>query len=107
TNIANHDPELAKVRSLKRDYGLTLEEYEAMIKDQNGRCAICNEIPKEIPRKNGVSWRFAVDHCHESGKVRALLCVRCNTALGHFRDNPQYMIAAAGYIQKHQSKQSE
>lgn len=62
-------------RKLQQNYGLTLEQYEEMLAEQDGRCAICRKRPKG--RK-----RLHVDHDHDTNDVRALLCVRCNTQLG-------------------------
>lgn len=77
--------------SLKK-YGLTVEQYNEMQEKQSGRCAICNQ-PEEQDR------RLAVDHCHATGKVRALLCQSCNTGLGLFRDSEALLMAAANYLQ--------
>ena len=72
---------LKKNRRLIKDYGITYIDYLAMYEEQEGCCAICK---KPSPHKER---DLSVDHCHESGKVRGLLCLHCNTALGHFKDN--------------------
>ena len=72
-------------------YGLTLGDYEALSDAQGGNCAICLG-PDETGR------RLAVDHCHETGKVRGLLCGRCNAGLGFFRDAPNVLRQAAEYL---------
>jgi len=77
--------------SLKMHYSLTLDDYDAMVLRQEGRCDICNDI---LDKPN-------VDHCHASGKVRALLCGHCNRGLGYFRDRPEVIRAAAAYIEIH------
>jgi hypothetical protein len=59
---------------LKKRYGITPEDYDRMLKKQRGRCAICGKPPK----KN----RLAVDHCHNTNKIRGLLCAACNRTLG-------------------------
>lgn len=64
---------------LKRDYNLTLEQYDLMLKEQNGVCFICNQPPSKK--------LLAVDHCHKTNKVRKLLCSKCNTALGLVNDD--------------------
>ena len=76
---------------LKRTHGITLEEYEAMVVAQKGRCKICGRRPTE-----GKS--FHIDHDHVTGRVRGLLCSACNHALGLFGDSPQRLQRAATYV---------
>ena len=76
--------------NLKRRYNLEVEDYLAMSDEQQGACAICRQY---VPRLN-------VDHCHDSGKVRGLLCQNCNTGLGKFKDNIQYLADAISYLAK-------
>lgn len=75
-----------------RQFGLSIEDYEGMLAKQNGTCQICCEPP-------GVR-RLAVDHCHVSGKVRGLLCINCNHALGKMKDSPELLEAAAQYLRR-------
>lgn len=75
-------------------YNITLEEYEALLEAQGYVCAICG---KAEPSGRALS----VDHCHLTGKLRELLCYRCNTTLGKFEDDPQKLIACADYLKKH------
>lgn len=78
----------------KHAYGLTQGAFEAMFADQDGRCAICRvEFEAEGART------VFVDHCHFDRAVRGLLCVRCNSGLGHFRDDPDLMRMAIKYIE--------
>jgi len=72
-------------------YGITAEEYEQQLQDQGGRCALCRE-----PCRTGK--RLAVDHDHETGKLRGLLCSACNTGIGSLGDNPVLMDRAIEYI---------
>lgn len=81
----------ARASSLKYLYGITPDKYEEMFKKQNGVCAICENPPKE-------GKRLGVDHCHDSGDVRGLLCDDCNTGLGKFRDDPDLLNAAREYL---------
>lgn len=82
---------LYKRRSiLKSQYGLTIEDYEQMVEDQDGQCAICKCIP-DTP--------LFVDHDHGSGAIRGLLCSNCNFAIGLLADDPDRIIAAAEYVQ--------
>ncbi len=81
---------------LRRRYGITVEDFEHMLALQGGVCAIC-KCPEKVEYKRTLS----VDHDHITGKVRGLLCHRCNTALGKLEDNPFYFDAAATYIRQH------
>lgn len=76
---------------LWRDYRITLEEFDEMVKAQNGVCAICENPPPE-------GERLCVDHCHDLNVVRGLLCHLCNTALGKFKDSPALLMKAASYV---------
>jgi hypothetical protein len=75
---------------LKAKYGLSLEDYDKMLARQGGLCANCG--------KKSDGW-LAVDHCHITNKLRALLCKGCNTGLGYYKDNPVLLRAAATYIE--------
>jgi hypothetical protein len=77
-----------------RAFGLTIGDYHALLAAQGGTCAICGSID---PR-NG-KGRFAVDHDHHTGKVRGLLCMHCNAALGLLGDDPARLRAAADYLE--------
>lgn len=83
----------ARVARRKRKYGLTREAYLNMIDAQEGLCAICKRQPEHDLR---------VDHDHETGNVRALLCSNCNSGLGLFEENPGFLQAAIEYVQAHQ-----
>lgn len=86
-------PDRVKDDYLRRRFGLSLFRYEAMFVLQEGKCGICqNNFNHTTPH---------VDHDHENGVVRALLCRRCNTGLGQFRDCPQTLINAAQYVAFH------
>ena len=78
--------------NLMKNYGMTIEEYDKMLKEQSGMCKICKT---DKPKHRG---RFVVDHDHKTGKVRGLLCDGCNKGLGHFRDNIVFMNEAIKYI---------
>ena len=83
-------------RKLLSRYGLTRHEFNALLESQHGRCAICQELP--------VGESLNVDHCHASGRVRALLCRGCNTAIGLLGDDPGKIRAAAFYIESFSSQ---
>lgn len=80
---------------LKHKYSITLDDYNQMMSDQNGQCKICS---RDI--SNG-GKSVHVDHCHDSGKVRGLLCDKCNRGLGYFDENSEWLKKAAKYLEKH------
>lgn len=80
---------------LKHRYGITLEKYEEMYRQQDGKCAICNR--EDAGRNN--SNVFCVDHCHETGVVRGLLCMPCNSALGQLKDDVNLLKKAINYLE--------
>jgi hypothetical protein len=80
-------------RHLVTTYGITLEQYDQMLTEQQGGCAICGTT--EPAGRNG---RFHVDHCHEGGHVRGLLCHFCNIGLGHFKDDVKTLAKAIEYL---------
>lgn len=80
-------PNPVKHRQRLRQYSLTPEQFEALLRSHHGQCAICNA---------GVAT--CIDHDHKTGKVRGLLCAGCNSGLGQFRDNPEVLEQAARYL---------
>lgn len=78
---------------LKDKYGITPEQYEEMLERQGGGCAICGKPPGDIA--------LHVDHCHETGRVRGLLCFSCNAGLGQFKHDPGLLEAAMTYAAVH------
>jgi hypothetical protein len=86
--------------SLKRYYGLSLIDYAEMYRRQDGKCAICN-LPETNKDRHGNVRVLAVDHCHETGSVRELLCYACNSMLGQAKDNIEVLLAGANYLRKH------
>lgn len=81
-----------EIRNTKymRQYGITLMDYEAMLESQSGGCAICGGTEK---------INLAVDHCHETGKIRGLLCSKCNLLLGRANDDPTILANAIKYLE--------
>jgi hypothetical protein len=82
---------LDKRRMFRRNYGLTVQQVEAMKNAQDSKCAIC-----------GVVTKLFVDHCHRTGIVRQMLCCSCNTYLGRIESNPDILSAIHQYLQRHQ-----
>lgn len=96
------NPESMNRNHLKRSYGIDREEYEQMAEAQNHRCAICGE-PEKLSR-NGKTYRFCVDHDHETGAVRELLCSSCNGAIGNLKDDVNLLKSAITYLERHAAK---
>ena len=84
-------------RYLERNYGITIDEYERMLEDQEHKCAICREEGFVMAEHH--SMKLVVDHCHTKGDVRGLLCHNCNRALGLLKDNKQALKAAIVYLE--------
>lgn len=80
---------------LKRDYNITLEQYDLMLEKQNYSCLICNSHVDTQKKE------LSVDHCHKTGTIRGLLCKSCNTGLGNFKDDVNIMKKAIEYLERH------
>jgi hypothetical protein len=87
------NPDVHRGYLYKQKYGITLEQYDQMVVEQEGVCLICDT---DTPM--GHHKRFVVDHNHTSGEVRGLLCSKCNSGLGCFSDNPNTLLKAAQYL---------
>jgi hypothetical protein len=87
------NPDFFRNRNLKFSHRITLAERHAMFEAQDGCCAICR-----TPEGEG---RLHVDHHHESGRIRALLCHGCNKGIGFLKENPAVIRAAADYVEEH------
>lgn len=81
-------------------YGITQEQHDALFEQQGGKCWICEE-PETMPDgRSGKTRALAVDHCHETGAVRGLLCGRCNRGIGLLKDSPDLLGKAIQYLLK-------
>jgi hypothetical protein len=87
-------PERIREGHLRRKFGLTLETYAELLASQGGGCAICGE-PEETSSHH-------VDHDHDTGDVRGILCVRCNNGLGQFKEDPAILATALSYLLGHE-----
>jgi hypothetical protein len=87
--------EKAKDARLKREYHVTLEEWNAVLKWQRGKCAIC----RRSHGKAGQKLTFSTDHCHKTGLLRGLLCWQCNKAIGVFQDSIDSLRNAVLYFE--------
>lgn len=87
-------PRNRKAEKLQLRYGLTYEQWEQMRENENYSCMICGITEEEIDKK------LDVDHCHNSGKVRGILCNPCNNMIGHAKDNLAVLQAAVTYLEE-------
>jgi hypothetical protein len=85
-----------KDKNLRANYDITLNEYNVILKNQKHKCKICGVQEKHCNRG------LFVDHNHETGSVRALLCHHCNSGLGHFRDRQEFLLKAVDYLNEYE-----
>ena len=78
---------------LKRKYNISIEEYETLIESQNNSCKVCG-----THAKNNLKGKLYIDHCHTTGKVRGLLCMKCNSALGLLNDDKELIQNLLDYL---------
>lgn len=98
-NRYNKNPDAHKERTktnqrlyTAKKFGLTLDELDTIYKKQDSRCAICGITEQDHGKY------LAIDHCHQTGKVRGLLCMACNTGLGNFKDRADLLMVAIQYL---------
>ncbi len=89
---------IAKDRALKTTFGITLKEFNVILGSQGGLCAMCRK--PETHMKYGRVCALSVDHDHETGKIRGLLCNSCNRGLGFLKDNPETLASGVEYLKK-------
>lgn len=94
-----NNPEEARRYSLKRNFGMTLSDYKDKLDEQNQVCAICGH--QETYKRYGKVCSLAVDHCHDTGQIRGLLCQSCNTTIGKMNDDPEMLEKAAAYLRRY------
>lgn len=83
-----------------KKYGLTLTQYRFLLRSQKRKCFICGYVSKVDLKNPKHCMDLQVDHCHDTGKVRGLLCVRCNMGLGYFKDNTERLKKAVEYLER-------
>lgn len=83
-------------RRIRSTYGITLDEFDQLLADQGGVCAICGGMPPAVEGKHG-QWN--VDHDHATGRVRGILCSPCNIGIGQLGDSIERLLAAARYLE--------
>ncbi|WP_394815256.1 endonuclease VII domain-containing protein [Prescottella equi] len=87
-------------RNITSRFGITTEEYEAMLSAQCGVCAICGS-PETSRHQSGTVRKLFIDHDHATGAVRGLLCMKCNAGIGQFKDDPALLAQAIQYLNQH------
>lgn len=85
-----------RARKLKRNFGIEMHEYDLMSAEQKGKCACCGT------HQNELTMNLAVDHDHDTGLIRGLLCLNCNTGIGKLGDNIEGLMKALNYLEKHE-----
>lgn len=90
---ADHIKTVSRNRRLKREFNITPDGYDNILKRQNGKCAICGNGNGDLKREG-----LFIDHNHDTGVVRGLLCGKCNVGIGHFQDNPKLLKRAIEYL---------
>jgi hypothetical protein len=88
------NPEYMKNYHLNRKYKITLDDYNKMLEDQKDCCASCGRHRSTWPRA------LHVDHCHNTGKIRGLLCYNCNQFLGYIKDDPLTLVRILSYLKR-------
>ena len=91
---AKRSPAQIKSANLKFRYGIEVGFYDLLLRMQKGKCAICGYVPSSIEKA------LCLDHDHKTHKIRGLLCLFCNTALGKFKDSPTLLKKAIKYLTK-------
>ena len=100
---AKYNPEKARVKSLESLYGLTAEQYDKMLNRQSKRCAICDKEEVVKDHRTGRTKRLSVDHNHKTGKIRDLLCDKCNRLFGLLGEDLSLISNMLKYAEKHQT----
>lgn len=105
--LAKHpvDLDYRKNAYLKNLYGITLDDYNLLLEKQNGKCAICKLEERILDPRIQQTKRLAVDHNHDTGQVRGLLCGNCNKNLGVL-ENQDFVSRAANYLKQYKTKEN-
>jgi hypothetical protein len=98
--LPSYNAEARRRSKFKARYGMTVDEYDEMHERQQGLCAICGNSEPNVDRRTGEPMRLSVDHDHETGRVRGLLCQKCNRALGLLDDDVDRLKWAIDYLQR-------
>ena len=91
-------PNVMRNIDLKKNFGITLDQYNVLLESQNYVCKICGKPEQDVCNKKGAVRNLAVDHDHATGRVRGLLCRGCNQGLGNFKENLTSLQNAISYL---------
>ena len=91
------NPDKQHATEIKRNYGVSIEAYNQLLTEQNCQCKICGKHHDPTAKRG----RLYVDHCHQTGTIRGLLCSACNSALGYLKDDISLLDAAKEYLAKY------
>jgi hypothetical protein len=103
TQWNSRTPKKRLEQHLKYKYGVTHAEFMAQWDRQAGRCSICTEALPDLMEYEGRRRGYAIDHNHETGKFRGILCLNCNSLLGMAKDSVQVLQSAIGYLEQNGS----
>lgn len=92
------NPEKRKHGDLKKKFNISFQDYEKMLMAQNGVCKVCLKPESQLHPISGTPYMLSVDHCHRTGKIRGLLCNRCNRVLGMVDDNTNILQGLIEYL---------
>lgn len=84
-------PNYSRNSNLLKNYGITSDDFDKMLSAQNNTCKVCSGPPMG-------KGRYHVDHCHKTGKIRGLLCHKCNVALGMVQDSKEHLLSLISYL---------
>jgi len=97
--IRDERPDSTRGYNLKQRFNISIDDYNIMFLDQKGRCKICNNAETNLDNKGKVKW-LAVDHNHDTGDIRGLLCSNCNTGIGKLGDSIKVLKNAIKYLKE-------
>jgi len=98
------NPSMESDRNIKRNFGIDRKQYNEILKSQNNGCAICGKFETSINANTGTIKKLAIDHCHNSKKIRGLLCWRCNGTIGKVNDDIELLQKMINYLIKHKGE---
>lgn len=89
--------QMVRAQNIKHKFGLTLEQVEVLRVEQGNCCKICGIEFSDASRRNNPTT-MVIDHCHATGRIRGLLCLKCNSGIGQFNDSASLLLAAVNYL---------